>query len=103
MSKRTFNISIAGASRVAHLHAKAVKNIPDARLAGVWNRTRSKAEEFAATYGTKAYSSIGQMVKENNTDLVIVCNWHPFHLQPVIEAAKSGANVLVEKPLASDL
>ncbi|HLN55372.1 MAG TPA: Gfo/Idh/MocA family oxidoreductase [Bacteroidales bacterium] len=103
MSERTFNVSIAGCSRVAHLHAKAVKNIPNAKLTGVWNRTHSRAEEFAATYNTKAYTSIDRMVKENRTDLVIVCNWHPFHLQPVIEAARAGANVLVEKPLASDL
>ena len=103
MSERIFNISIAGCSRVAHLHAKAIQNIPDARLTGVWSRTRSKADEFAGVYGTSAYDDVASMVKENNTDLVIVCNWHPYHLQPVIEAAKAGANVLVEKPLAADL
>lgn len=103
MSKRIFNISIAGCSRVAHLHAKAIMGIPHARLSGVWSRTSSKAEEFASAYKTKAYSDIAHMVKENNTDLVIVCNWHPYHVQPVVEAASAGANVLVEKPLASDL
>ncbi|HEX2967855.1 MAG TPA: Gfo/Idh/MocA family oxidoreductase [Bacteroidales bacterium] len=103
MPVRTFNISIAGCSRVAHLHAKAIKNIPGARLAGVWNRTRSKADEFAKVYNTVSYPDVKSMVKETGSDLVIVCNWHPHHLQPVIEAAKAGANVLVEKPLAADL
>ncbi|HLP74899.1 MAG TPA: Gfo/Idh/MocA family oxidoreductase [Bacteroidales bacterium] len=103
MSHRIFNVSIAGCSRVAHLHAKAVLNIPDARLSGVWSRTPSKADEFAKTYNTKSYPDVASMVRENRTDLVIVCNWHPYHIHPVIEAAKAGANVLVEKPLASDL
>lgn len=103
MTKKSFNISIAGCSRVAHLHAKAISNIDNARLAGVWSRTDAKAEEFAVAYKTKAYRDINQMVRENKTDLVIVCNWHPYHLQPVLEAARAGANVLVEKPLASDL
>jgi UDP-N-acetyl-2-amino-2-deoxyglucuronate dehydrogenase len=103
MPDKTFNISIAGCSRVAHLHAKAIKNIPHARLTGVWSRTAKKAEEFASVYDTRAYGDIGSMVKENNTDLVIVCNWHPYHVHPVVEAARAGANVLVEKPLASDL
>jgi predicted dehydrogenase len=102
MSK-TFNISIAGCSRVAHLHAMAIRNIPGARLTGVWSRTASKAEEFAIKYDTDSYDSVDQMVRDCNSDLVIVCNAHPFHIKPAIEAAKAGANVLVEKPLASDL
>lgn len=103
MIEKIFNISIAGCSRVAHLHARAIKNIPNARLAGVWSRTHSKAEEFATTYNTNAYSDVNSMIRENSTDLTIVCNWHPYHIQPVMEAAGAGSNVLVEKPLASDL
>jgi UDP-N-acetyl-2-amino-2-deoxyglucuronate dehydrogenase len=103
MSERIYNISIAGCSKVAHLHAKAINAIPDAQLSGVWNRTGYKAVEFASRYNTKAYSTVEEMVKENKSDLVIICNAHPFHKQPAIEAAQAGANVLVEKPLASDL
>jgi UDP-N-acetyl-2-amino-2-deoxyglucuronate dehydrogenase len=103
MSERIFNISIAGCGKVAHLHAKAVKSIPNARLSGVWSRTPKTAEEFAVKYDTIPYGSISQMVKENNTDLVIVCTPHMFHKQPAVEAANAGSNVLVEKPLASDL
>lgn len=88
---------------MAHLHAMAIRNIPNARLAGVWSRTASKAKEFARKYETEAFTSVSEMVKANNTDLVIVCNAHPFHVLPVIEAAKEGSHVLVEKPLASDL
>ncbi len=98
-----YNIGIAGCSRVAHLHAKAILEIPNARLAGVWSRTSVKAEEFAKTFNTKTYSDIKSMVAEEGIDLVIVCSAHPYHKEPAIEAAQSGANVLVEKPLASEL
>ncbi len=103
MTGKIYNISIAGCSRVAHLHAKAVQNIPNARLTGVWSRTAGTASDFAAVYKTKSYADISEMVAENKTDLVIVCSAHPYHIQPASEAAKAGANVLVEKPLASDL
>ena len=103
MSQKIYNISIAGCSRVAHLHAKAISMIPNARLTGVWNRTREKAEEFATVYGTQSYRSVEEMVHSNVSDLVLVCNAHPYHKQPAVEAAIAGANVLVEKPLASDL
>jgi predicted dehydrogenase len=103
MSERIFNISIAGCSRVAHLHAKAILNIPNAKLSGVWNRTAVKAEDFAAQYKTHAFPDVSRMVKQNRSDLVIVCNAHPYHKNPAVDAALAGANVLVEKPLASDL
>jgi UDP-N-acetyl-2-amino-2-deoxyglucuronate dehydrogenase len=103
MSARVYNISIAGCSKVAHLHAKAILGIPNARLSGVWNRTSRKAEEFASKYDTHAFEDIGQMVAENRSDLVIICTAHPYHKQPAIEAAMAGADVLVEKPLASNL
>lgn len=103
MIKRIYNISIAGCGKVAHLHAKAIQNIPGARLAGVWSRSPKSAKDFASLYKTKAYTEIAPMVLENEVDLVIVCTPHPFHRQPAIEAAEAGANVLIEKPLASDL
>lgn len=103
MAERIYNISIAGCGKVAHLHAKAIQSIPNARLAGVWSRTLKTAEDFALVYNTRAYSDISQMVTDQKVDLVIVCTPHPFHIQPAIEAARAGANVLVEKPLAADL
>jgi UDP-N-acetyl-2-amino-2-deoxyglucuronate dehydrogenase len=103
MAERIYNISIAGCSKVAHLHAKAIQGLPNARLAGVWNRTGAKSEEFASLYCTRAFSDISTMVSVNKSDLVIICTAHPFHKQSAIEAALAGSDVLVEKPLASDL
>ncbi len=103
MTDRIYNISIAGCSRVAHLHAKAIQNIPNARLTGVWSRTAKKAEDFASLFETLSYSDIRKMLTDNHTDLMIVCNNPPFHIQPAIEAIKAGVNVLVEKPLSSSL
>jgi UDP-N-acetyl-2-amino-2-deoxyglucuronate dehydrogenase len=103
MVERIFNISIAGCGKVAHLHAKAIQSVSNARLSGVWSRTPETADNFARQYKTQAYSDISRMVSENNVDLVIVCTPHPFHKYPAVEAARAGANVLVEKPLASDL
>ncbi len=100
---KKYKIGILGCGKVAHLHAKAIKEIPDAELAAVWSRTKKTAENFAEQYRVKAYDSITKMVSENQIDLVIVCTPHPFHKDPAVEAAQAGASVLVEKPLASSL
>jgi predicted dehydrogenase len=43
------------------------------------------------------------MVKDEQLEIVIICTPHPFHKDPTNEALAAGANVLVEKPLASSL
>jgi predicted dehydrogenase len=96
-------IGILGCGKVAHLHAKAILELPEAEFCAVWSRTKETADHFAAQYGVKAYQSISLMIAENQIDLVIVCTPHPFHKDPTIEAARAGAHVLVEKPLASTL
>ena len=100
---KTYKIAIIGCGKVAHLHAKAIGNLPNATLVAVWSRTAESAGKFAETYGAKPYSDIDTMVRENSIDLVIVCNPHPYHKAVSVAAARAGANVLVEKPLASTL
>ncbi len=97
------NIAILGCGKVAHLHAKAVQNLPNAKLAGVWSRSKSTAETFAVQYKVPFYTKIDELIQNENIDLAIVCTPHPFHLEPAEIAAANGANILVEKPLASKL
>lgn len=97
------NIAILGCGKVAHLHAKAVQNLPNARLAGVWSRSKNTAESFAAQYKVPFYTDVETLIQTENIDLAIICTPHPFHLEPAEKAAAAGANILVEKPLASTL
>lgn len=100
---KIYQIAILGCGKVAHLHAKAIKEISNARLAGVWSRSKQTADNFARQYKVKSYFSVRELVKNENIDLAIVCTPHPFHIGPTIEAAQNGAHVLVEKPLAVSL
>jgi len=106
MSRSDINIShiaLIGCGKVAHLHAKAINALPNAKLSAVWSRTPESAEKFAAVYGVKPYRNIQTMIRENAIDLAIICNPHPFHREAAVEAARAGAHILVEKPLASSL
>ena len=100
---KSYKLAIIGCGKVAHLHAKAIGNLPNANLAAVWSRTPESANKFAATYNVKQYGDIQSMVRESAIDLAIVCNPHPFHREVAVEVARAGAHVLVEKPLASTL
>ena len=98
-----YNIAILGCGKVAQLHAKAIQNISNAKLAGVWSRSLNTAREFASKYNVSYYAEIEDLIQKEKIDLAIVCTPHPFHLNPAKLAANSGAHVLVEKPLASTL
>ena len=101
--KSIYNIAILGCGKVAHIHARAIGELKNGRLAGVWSRSSSTAEAFAKQYGTKHYNSAGDLVTREGIDLAIVCTPHPCHAVPALEAAQAGAHLLVEKPLAITL
>ena len=69
----------------------------------MYDNDRLHADAASDSELVQKFADITSMIGENNTDLVLVCTAHPFHIDPAIEAANAGANVLVEKPLASDL
>lgn len=102
-SNKIYQIAILGCGKVAHLHAKAISGIENARLAGVWSRSPETARNFAQIYQTQSYPTVSELVKGENIDLAIVCTPHPFHMEPAVEAARNGAHLLVEKPLSVSL
>jgi len=97
------NVAIIGCSKIAHLHAKAILQIPELKFNSVWSRAPESAQRFVDEYGVKAYSSIPEMIKAENIQMAVICTAHPYHADPAIQAMEAGANVLIEKPLASTL
>ena len=94
---------IIGCGKVGPFHAAAYQKIENCELTAVFDVQEERAQEFAKRYGAKAYTSIEAMVKENGLDVVSVCTPHPVHRQAAVAALKAGANIAIEKPLASSL
>ena len=97
------NVAIIGCAKIAHLHAKAIFQIPTLNFKAVWSRTPESSQMFAGQYGVKAYSSIAEMIEAENIQMAIICTAHPYHADAAIQAMEAGAHVLIEKPLASTL
>lgn len=97
------NMAIVGCGKVAHIHAHALIAAKEADFVAVCDINEDSAKEFAATYNIHSYTNVAEMVFARNVEGVIVCTPHPAHAKPAIEAMGAGANVLVEKPLASTL
>ncbi|MGF6907084.1 Gfo/Idh/MocA family protein [Fusobacterium sp. PH5-44] len=95
--------AIIGCGKVGDFHAKAYGRLDNSVFTAVCDKDINRAKEFALKYGVKAYTDVTQMIKESEIDIVSICTPHPIHAKSAIEAANAGANLLVEKPLASNL
>jgi UDP-N-acetyl-2-amino-2-deoxyglucuronate dehydrogenase len=92
-------VGLVGAGAIANLHSAALDEIPDARLAGVFDTNRSRAEELANAYGAAAYTSLDRFLANKQIDMVAICTPSGAHRDVAVAVAKAGKHVLVEKPI----
>ena len=100
---KKIRLGIVGCGKVGHMHAKAYMDIGNAELAAACDSDFSRAQSYSDQYGVKAFTSVESMVKDAELDVVSICTPHPLHKDGTLAALNAGANVLVEKPLASTL
>lgn len=101
MAEKPVGIGFIGAGEISILHAAAVKEIPNAELVGLWNRTEARAIERAKLYGCKQYKTPEDLVRDPEIDAVFVLTDLDTHLEFTRLALEAGKHVLVEKPLAA--
>jgi UDP-N-acetyl-2-amino-2-deoxyglucuronate dehydrogenase len=95
--------ALIGYGKVAHLHAAALRELPQSHFCAVYGRKKQLAHSFAEHYGIHAYNDLHEMIEQENIEAVLNCTPHPVHASTSIPAIKHGVHVLVEKPLASSL
>lgn len=95
--------ALVGYGKVAHTHAWALSTLPESHFVAVCGRSADRVRAFAGQYGVEPYDDVVEMVKQERVDAVVICTPHPAHAGPAVAAARAGAHVLVEKPLAADL
>ncbi|HWD93984.1 MAG TPA: Gfo/Idh/MocA family oxidoreductase [Verrucomicrobiae bacterium] len=95
--------ALVGCGKVAHLHAAALRSLPESEFVAVCGRTSEKANAFAEKYRVAAFTDVSEMLAKSGARAICICTPHPEHAAPVIAAAQAGVHSLVEKPLASSL
>ena len=98
--KTTFTFGILGCGMISATHASAIKQIPEARLAGAADAFRENAETFADKHGIKAYGSYEEMLNDPEIDVVCICTPSRYHAENAIMALEHQKHVVLEKPMA---
>ncbi len=102
-SQKTFGLGVIGASDFAAFSADAYRGLDAIEMAGVFNRTTSKAETFARRFGGRVYASLEELVADPAVDVAYVATTPARHFRHAMMALHAGKHVLVEKPVALNL
>jgi len=98
MSK-TYGFGIIGTGMIGNFHAKAISELPNAKLIAAFDQVEERAKTFADQYGIKAYSTLDRFLEDPQIDVVTIGTPSGSHMEPTVSAAKFGKHVICEKPL----
>jgi len=95
--------ALVGCGKVGRIHAHALATLAESEFVAVCDVDLERASALAAQYDLAAYNDVGMMLDLSKAQALCIATPHPLHARPAILAAKAGAHVLVEKPLAASL
>ena len=95
-------VGIIGTGAISHKHAQAYQNI-GYQVTVCTDIFEEAGRRFARQYGAEFVSGYEELCKHPNVDMVDVCTFPDFRLQPVKACAASGKPIQVQKPIATDL
>lgn len=96
---RVIRWGILGTGKIARAFANALKDTPDAVLAGVASRSEASAQAFGDEFGvTACYGSYQGLADAPDIDIIYIGTPHPQHAANALMALEAGKAVLCEKP-----
>ncbi|HEY2693608.1 MAG TPA: Gfo/Idh/MocA family oxidoreductase [Streptosporangiaceae bacterium] len=92
-------LGIVGGGVIGAFHAQAAAMVPGARLVAVTDVLPDRAKAFAAEHGCPAESSLGDLLRRGDIDVVSVCVPSGLHAEVGIQVAAAGKHLVIEKPI----
>lgn len=95
------NVGIIGCGRISRVHMIAYKLLKNVEVIGVSDIIIEKAKKLANQWGIEnVFQDYRDILEMKNLDLIDICTPTSTHASVAIDAAKSGHNILLEKPMA---
>ncbi len=100
---RDITFAVIGSGFMGGVLARAASELPYVKCIAAADVHLDRAEALVAKNGGKAYQDFHSMLDREKPDAVIIATPEPHHLEPVKAAAAIGAQVFLEKPMATTL
>lgn len=102
ISDRKIQIALVGCGRIAKNHFQAIEQHKDhLELVAVCDINAQARDEAASLHHVEAYSTLDDLLKYANVDVVVLCTPSGLHPGQTIKIAQSGRHILTEKPMAT--
>src|SRR5215472_8205174 len=99
MPARVFGFGIVGCGVIAPMHARAIAELPNARLVAVADTVAERAERRGRELGVPHTAGVDALLARPDVDVVCVCAPSGLHAEVGVRAAAAGKHVVVEKPI----
>lgn len=89
-----------------HSHVPAINAIHDLKITAVYNRTKSKAEDFAQAVNvssSKVYSDLDHLLADPDVEAVDAIIQVPYNLDTIQRCVAAGKPIAIEKTIAATL
>lgn len=100
-------VAIVGAGHIGVTHAQVYRDNPDTQLVAICDQQTERGEVIAREHGIKLYSSVDEMLRNEELDAVSVCTGGfengSHHYEPVMQCLRAGKAVLCEKPISNNI
>ncbi len=96
--------ALIGLGRIGwYYHLEQIFSHPGYSLCAVVDPDEVRRNEAFEKYGVLGYENFNEMLQKEHPDLVVIASPTLFHEEQTIAAISAGADVLLDKPMASDL
>jgi predicted dehydrogenase len=93
-----------GGGGMTREHIRAFQNVPGVTIAGIWNRTREKAEALAKEFAIPVVAaSVADLHAQTQADLAVLAVYETAINAVVKQALAHRWAILMEKPVGLDL
>ena len=99
MHERTLGFAIVGCGVIAPFHARAISDLPNARLVAVMDLHEERAAQRGAEFGVDHSTDIEDVLRRPDVDVVCVCVPSGRHAEVGVQAARAAKHLVVEKPI----
>jgi predicted dehydrogenase len=85
------------------IHIEALRPREDAKIVAVVDPLEERRKEAADEFGCQTYTSVDDMLKQDDIDVVVVATPSFTHKDDTIKSLRTGRHVACEKPMAVNL
>jgi predicted dehydrogenase len=97
-------VGLIGCGSVADFgHAPAIRDTEGLDLVAICDPDEARLRDFQCKFGVPSVSPVIGEFLQNDLDVVVIASPPFAHLDNAVQAAKAGAHVLCEKPLADSI